>query len=64
MQPTRTSRDSDNDEEEDEFILRIKRTGCFTQHEQLQECYLKTKDWRQCQVEMVRDMLTPQNLIM
>lgn len=37
--------------EEDEYESRINRTQCAEQYEALQECYLKTKDWRRCQSE-------------
>jgi len=40
------------EEEDDEFEARIKRTQCYSQYEALQECYFKAgKDWRQCQKE-------------
>ena len=38
--------------EEDPYIARIKRSGCYDQHEKLQECYYEKKDWRQCREEM------------
>lgn len=41
-----------NDAEEDEYEQRIRKTGCYDENEALQECFWKTKDWRQCQQEM------------
>ncbi|KAJ3114409.1 hypothetical protein HDU96_002121 [Phlyctochytrium bullatum] len=41
-----------NDEEEDEFVARIRRTGCFAEHEAMQDCYFDSKDWRKCRDEM------------
>ena len=38
--------------EEDPWITRIKKSGCFTEHEQLQDCYFEKKDWRECRKEM------------
>ncbi|KXN74798.1 hypothetical protein CONCODRAFT_76678, partial [Conidiobolus coronatus NRRL 28638] len=40
------------DDEEDEFDLRIKRTGCYDNHIKLQDCYFDKKDWRLCKEEM------------
>ncbi|EGF77445.1 hypothetical protein BATDEDRAFT_14151, partial [Batrachochytrium dendrobatidis JAM81] len=31
---------------------RIKQSGCFPQHEALQDCYFDKKDWRQCKTAM------------
>ena len=42
----------DDNEEEDPYITRIKNSGCFPQHEQLQDCYYDKKDWRLCINEM------------
>ncbi len=41
-------------EDEDEYIKRIKRSGCFPQHERLQDCYWEKKDWRHCRQEMIQ----------
>ncbi|RKO95174.1 hypothetical protein CAUPRSCDRAFT_486, partial [Caulochytrium protostelioides] len=41
-----------DDDEEDEWDARIRRTGCFPQHEALQDCYYEKKDWRRCRDEM------------
>ncbi|KAJ3181006.1 hypothetical protein HDU87_001656 [Geranomyces variabilis] len=41
-----------DDDEEDPFITRIKNSGCFPQHEALQDCYFDKKDWRACKDEM------------
>jgi cytochrome c oxidase assembly factor 4 len=40
------------DDEEDEYDLRIKRTGCYDSHIKLQDCYFDKKDWRLCKEEM------------
>ncbi|KAJ3216272.1 hypothetical protein HDU67_009707 [Dinochytrium kinnereticum] len=40
--------------DEDEYIARIKRTGCFPEHEAMQDCYYESKDWRRCREEMKR----------
>jgi cytochrome c oxidase assembly factor 4 len=40
------------DEEDDEYILRIKRSGCYPQHIALQDCHWETKDWRKCKTQM------------
>ncbi|KAJ3017713.1 hypothetical protein HKX48_003405 [Thoreauomyces humboldtii] len=42
----------DEEEEEDPYITRIKRSGCFPQHEALQDCHFEKKDWRACKAEM------------
>ena len=42
------------EDEEDPFITRIKASGCFKEHETLQDCYDRTKDWRLCKEEMLR----------
>jgi cytochrome c oxidase assembly factor 4 len=39
--------------EEDPYIARIKRSGCFVQHEILQDCYFAKNDWRECRKEMM-----------
>ena len=41
-----------NDEDGDPYITRIKNTGCFNQHELLQDCFWVKKDWRKCKNEM------------
>jgi cytochrome c oxidase assembly factor 4 len=38
--------------EDDEFSKRIKLSGCQREHEALQECYLRVKDWRACQQQL------------
>jgi cytochrome c oxidase assembly factor 4 len=40
------------DDEEDEYITRIKKSGCYNEHVKLQDCYWDTKDWRKCKEEM------------
>jgi cytochrome c oxidase assembly factor 4 len=42
----------DDDDEEDPWITRIKKSGCYDQHVALQDCYYDTKDWRACREEM------------
>ncbi|KAI3629955.1 hypothetical protein MIR68_011390 [Amoeboaphelidium protococcarum] len=44
----------DDEEETNEYEQRINASGCAAQNEQLQECYLKYKDWRKCKEEMMR----------
>ncbi|KAH6571070.1 hypothetical protein BASA50_003696 [Batrachochytrium salamandrivorans] len=39
-------------DEEDPWITRIKRSGCFSEHEAMQDCYYDKKDWRQCREAM------------
>jgi cytochrome c oxidase assembly factor 4 len=41
------------DDEEDPYITRIKKSGCFKEHEALQDCYYEKKDWRSCREEMI-----------
>ncbi|KAI8921941.1 hypothetical protein DFJ77DRAFT_413641, partial [Powellomyces hirtus] len=40
------------EEDEDPYITRIKKSGCFAQHEALQDCHFEKKDWRACKDEM------------
>ncbi|KAI8926892.1 hypothetical protein BC831DRAFT_454816 [Entophlyctis helioformis] len=40
------------DDDEDPYITRIKRSGCFPEHERLQDCYYDKHDWRKCRDEM------------
>ncbi|KAL1924993.1 uncharacterized protein VTP21DRAFT_4647 [Calcarisporiella thermophila] len=40
------------EDEEDEYNERIKRTGCAKENEDLQLCFYDTRDWRKCQKEM------------
>lgn len=35
------------EEEDDEYVKRIKRTGCYEAHLKLLECHYETKDFRQ-----------------
>jgi hypothetical protein len=46
--------DSKDDQEEDPYITRIKDSGCFQEHEKLQDCYFEKKDWRECKAEMAQ----------
>ncbi|KAJ3035851.1 hypothetical protein HK097_004002 [Rhizophlyctis rosea] len=39
-------------DEDDPYVARIKRSGCFNQHEALQDCYYVKRDWRACKEEM------------
>ncbi|KAI9205418.1 uncharacterized protein BJ171DRAFT_412547, partial [Polychytrium aggregatum] len=41
----------DNDDE-DPYITRIKRSGCYDEHIALQDCHWDTKDWRLCRQQM------------
>ncbi|KAI9138981.1 hypothetical protein BKA69DRAFT_700373 [Paraphysoderma sedebokerense] len=52
--PTKSDSSSatQNSEEDDPYLLRIEKTGCFGAHEKLQDCYLNKKDWRECKNEM------------
>ena len=45
---------NEQEEEEDPYITRIRKTGCFKQHEALQDCYYDKKDWRACKEEMLQ----------
>jgi cytochrome c oxidase assembly factor 4 len=40
------------DDDEDEYVKRIKRTGCYDQHVKLLECHFDSKDFRKCTKEM------------
>lgn len=39
---------------EDPYLARIRASGCFPEHEGLQNCYLDKKDWRACREEMAK----------
>ena len=42
-----------SEEEEDQYELMMKRSGCYEHHVALQDCFFdKGKDWRLCQTEM------------
>lgn len=43
--------DNDNDAE-DPYEARIRRSGCADHNYALQECYMDTKDWRKCREKM------------
>lgn len=45
--------DRGNPDDDDPYIARIKRSGCFSHHEKLQDCYFEKKDWRECRKEMM-----------
>ncbi|OMJ12665.1 Cytochrome oxidase assembly factor 4 [Smittium culicis] len=40
------------DEDEDEWDARIKKTGCYKENEALLICHFDTHDWRKCTSEM------------
>ena len=40
-------------DEEDPWIKRIRKSGCFKEHESLQDCFFDKKDWRHCRDEMM-----------
>ncbi|OMH80700.1 Cytochrome oxidase assembly factor 4 [Zancudomyces culisetae] len=40
------------DDEEDEWDARIRRTGCHKENEALLICKFDTKDWRKCTKEL------------
>lgn len=42
----------EEEEEEDPWISRIRKGGCFNEHEKMQDCYYEHKDWRKCTLEM------------
>ncbi|KAI8899261.1 hypothetical protein BC833DRAFT_586535 [Globomyces pollinis-pini] len=41
-------------DDEDPYITRIRKSGCFKEHEKLQDCHYDTKDFRKCKLEMKR----------
>lgn len=41
-----------NDDEPDEWDMRIQKGGCAKEHFKLQDCYMDTKDWRKCKNEV------------
>ncbi|KAJ3369120.1 hypothetical protein GGF31_005579 [Allomyces arbusculus] len=43
---------STEDDEDDPYDARIRRSGCQREHEVLQDCYYEKHDWRQCVKEM------------
>jgi cytochrome c oxidase assembly factor 4 len=47
---TTTKKITDNDE--DPYIIRLKKSGCYESHIELQDCFYEKKDWRQCKDEM------------
>uniref|UniRef100_A0A0R3UHX4 CHCH domain-containing protein n=1 Tax=Mesocestoides corti TaxID=53468 RepID=A0A0R3UHX4_MESCO len=51
------------DEEEDEVIKMIKRTGCLNEHNDIMECMFEHKDWRKCQdkVKAFRTCMSKKN---
>ncbi|KAK6501058.1 hypothetical protein TWF481_008909 [Arthrobotrys musiformis] len=48
MQPRNDSKD------DDEWDIRIEKTGCAAENESLQMCFDRTKDWRVCQKELAQ----------
>ncbi|KAJ1677916.1 hypothetical protein EV182_005177 [Spiromyces aspiralis] len=41
-----------NDDDEDEWDKRIRRTGCYAENEALLICHADSHDWRKCLKEM------------
>ncbi|RWS04135.1 cytochrome c oxidase assembly factor 4-like protein [Dinothrombium tinctorium] len=39
-------------DDDDPFDARIKKTGCYRHHIQVQECMFEHRDWRQCQQQL------------
>ncbi|KND01905.1 uncharacterized protein SPPG_09132 [Spizellomyces punctatus DAOM BR117] len=53
-QPRPQSHTSGADEgDDDDYTKRIKNSGCFREHEALQDCHFNKKDWRACKAEML-----------
>ena len=49
----RISNDAIDDEDwEDPYDTRIKKSGCWNEHVKLQDCHFNTRDFRQCKLEM------------
>ncbi|KAK6518517.1 hypothetical protein TWF506_005662 [Arthrobotrys conoides] len=42
----------DDSRDYDEWDIRIQKTGCAVENENLQMCFDKTKDWRACQKQV------------
>ncbi|NXU60013.1 COA4 factor, partial [Turnix velox] len=42
----------EEEDEEDPVDTMISRTGCATQHQELQECMAQERDWRFCQNQL------------
>ncbi|ORZ40140.1 hypothetical protein BCR44DRAFT_36968 [Catenaria anguillulae PL171] len=41
------------DDEEDPYDARIRRSGCASEHEALQDCHFATKDYRKCTQQLL-----------
>lgn len=50
---TSDNNNNNNNDDEDHVTAAIRKTGCFKFHENLQECYIEKKDWRDCTKEML-----------
>ncbi|RVD85217.1 uncharacterized protein DFL_003545 [Arthrobotrys flagrans] len=42
----------DGSRDDDEWDVRIRKTGCAGENESLQMCFDKTKDWRACRKQL------------
>ncbi|KAK6532195.1 hypothetical protein TWF281_006392 [Arthrobotrys megalospora] len=42
----------DSSKDDDEWDIRIQKTGCSEENENLQMCFDKTKDWRACRKQL------------
>ncbi|KAF3158319.1 hypothetical protein TWF106_005906 [Orbilia oligospora] len=42
----------DDSRDDDEWDIRIQKTGCAWENENLQICFDKNKDWRVCQKQL------------
>lgn len=38
--------------DDDDYIIMLKKTGCYAEHLSLQDCYYDNRDWRKCKKEM------------
>ncbi|KAG5357522.1 Cytochrome oxidase assembly factor 4 [Yarrowia sp. C11] len=52
MQPASKKEQIEDDDEPDEWDVRINKTGCADENMALTDCYQDTKDWRKCTDEM------------
>lgn len=43
---------ANDDQEEDAYDVRIQKTGCQEENDNLLICYHDKRDWRQCSAEM------------
>lgn len=54
MDPAQHTKDLEHEEEDDPYNLRIEKTGCAQENEDLQLCFYDKRDWRLCKDEMQR----------